>query len=107
MSIALAWLDVVESAALFIMTLLNVTVPKFVKGSTPPLDGASTIHSAEEVWAVASVWVVVNVGCEPSVMLKVNEPLPLETTDAEMVSPALTVMLLIFVASFGYISYQA
>ncbi len=37
----------------------KLAVPKFAKGKMVPEDGASTIHSAEDRWALAD-WVVEN-----------------------------------------------
>jgi hypothetical protein len=92
----------------FTVAPVKLAVPKFASGRTPPLpDGASAITSADASFADFSLAFVVFV--HPwvlSVIVNVNEPLPLVVTDADKWSPGRTVPRRL-TGNFGYISYQA
>src|SRR2546421_216026 len=92
----------------FTVAALKLTVPKFVRGSTPPeLEGASAIASADASVARFERWTVVKL-CPVVLFLivRVKLPFPFVVTEPLIESPG-RIARLRFVGNFGYISYHA
>jgi hypothetical protein len=96
------------------VSIPKFTVPKFASGNTPRYDeGASAIHSAEDIAAFETVPVVVkDLPVLPSVIVTVNmllclpkeplpELLPEDVTLAEIVSPGFIARVVIVDIGLG------
>src|SRR5438552_11073654 len=87
---------------------VRVTVPKSAKGRIPPEKGGSTIHSADERWALLLLCVVENVTCWVMLsMVSLKRLFPMYFTSAEIVSPAWTGKFRMRYPNLGYISNHA
>ena len=84
------------------------TVPKSANGRTPlEEEGASVIHSADDLFADLSVCEVLNVVfVVTSVSVRVNLLDPVYLTSPDIWSPGL-IFILRSTGELGYISYQA